>query len=214
MVRVLKDHIGPVRSVAWSPTANTLASGGHDGTILLCNSEGERTGRRLRHAGPVVALAWSPDGQTLASASDDNCVVLWGAKEGESKVLTHDKKVKAVAWNPDGTELVSGGEDGILRFWSKDGTPAGTLDSNKSLRAVNWLPDVPLLPGPASARFPTGNTSVTLSDAGEVVDGRPDDLDDGYVVSEEQSNGGPRLRKPSEFYRQLSRTAGSKGEGQ
>jgi len=69
-----------VRSVAFSPVGDILASGSGHGTVALWDVAGREQIATLHHAKaviPVASLAFSSDGSTLASASYDRTVKLW-----------------------------------------------------------------------------------------------------------------------------------------
>jgi WD40 repeat protein len=75
----LKGHSSYLCAIAFSPNSKTLASGSHDKTIRLWDSQSGAALKTLKgHSGFVGALAFSPDGKTLASASIDNTIRLWG----------------------------------------------------------------------------------------------------------------------------------------
>ncbi|NER83477.1 MAG: hypothetical protein F6K42_28780, partial [Leptolyngbya sp. SIO1D8] len=72
-----------VRSVAWSPDGQFLASGSDDQTVKLWETN---TGQCLHtlqgHSNAVVSVAWSPDSKTLISSSADETMKLWHADSG------------------------------------------------------------------------------------------------------------------------------------
>src|SRR5262249_49099823 len=69
---------GTVRSVAFSPDGQTLASGSEDNTIILWDVVSHQQLSTLNdHTSTVRSVAFSPDGQTLASGSEDNTIILW-----------------------------------------------------------------------------------------------------------------------------------------
>lgn len=75
---VLKTHPVEARCLAFSPDSQTLATGGFDRVVRLCDV---LTGQELLtlkgHAQKVNSLTFSPDGQTLVSGSHDGAVRLW-----------------------------------------------------------------------------------------------------------------------------------------
>ncbi|MFM5892187.1 MAG: hypothetical protein ACKOQS_28495, partial [Dolichospermum sp.] len=83
LLQTLTGHSNRIRSVAYSPDGQTLASGSVDDTIKLWDV---KTGNLLQtlsdHSSSVCSVAYSPDGQTLASGSDDKTIKLWDVKTG------------------------------------------------------------------------------------------------------------------------------------
>ena len=79
LLRRLKEHIGPVNTVAWSPNGSILASGGDDGTVRLWNPETGVNFAVLRgHTARLTSVKFSPDGITLATSSNrDGTVRIW-----------------------------------------------------------------------------------------------------------------------------------------
>ncbi|KAA3662995.1 MAG: hypothetical protein DWQ04_11865, partial [Chloroflexi bacterium] len=112
----LSGHEDWVRSVAFSPDGQTLASGSADGTVRLwdLSHPGAEPVVLSGHASSVGSVAFSPDGQTLASGGEDQKVRLWDLSHpgAEPVVLSgHASSVGSVAFSPDGQTLASGGED-------------------------------------------------------------------------------------------------------
>ena len=69
----------PVRSVAFSPNGQALASGSLDNTIRLWDAASGALLRTLEgHTHHVLSVVFSPDGRLLASGSEDNTVKIWG----------------------------------------------------------------------------------------------------------------------------------------
>lgn len=75
-VRILSGHTGPVRSVAWHPAEDRIASGGDDRTVRLWNPEnGDELLVLREHQAIVRDVAWDPKGEFLVSG--DEAGVIW-----------------------------------------------------------------------------------------------------------------------------------------
>ena len=112
-----------VKSVAFSPDGETLASGGGDNVIhLWAIGTGKRKMTLVGHTHWVFSLAFSPDGKTLASGSVDSDIRLWDPHTGQpKKTLTgHGDWVRSIAFSSDGKTLVSGSDDGSVLLWKID----------------------------------------------------------------------------------------------
>ncbi len=69
MPQRLNAHQGHVRTLAWSPDARLLATGGDDGILAVWYPKQAQTPLfKIAHNAPVMALAWSLDNQLVAAA--------------------------------------------------------------------------------------------------------------------------------------------------
>ncbi|MDL1873832.1 hypothetical protein FBQ85_01460 [Cytophagia bacterium CHB2] len=114
-------HNDKIRSVAFGPESNLLASAGSDKLVhiwLLKEGELELLKTYDGHKNGVWSIAFSPEGNTLATASWDNSVHLWNFRTGHAKrLIGHRGPVLTVAFNSDGTRLASGSWDQTVRLW-------------------------------------------------------------------------------------------------
>jgi WD40 repeat protein len=125
-----------------------LASGGHDSTVILWDTQShQRIGELLRdHDGLVVSsVAFSPDGKILASGGHDSTVILWDIQSGQrigEPLRDHGGLgVSGVAFSPDGKILASGGYDNTVILWDVDiesWKERACRISNRNLTLLEW----------------------------------------------------------------------------
>ena len=106
------DDIFSIRSVAFSPDGNLLASGGEFGRIHLMDPNTGKYMKRLEgHSKEVVAISFSADMRTFASGSKDGRVRIWDIASGEKK-QTFDgffDQVIGFDVSADGKTIIMGG---------------------------------------------------------------------------------------------------------
>ena len=150
---VLK-HDNQVRSIAFSPDGQMLATGSDEGTVedyhhgkvwVWSTATGEKLlNHSLEHNGWVRSIAFSPDGRTLATGCEDGNATIWDISSGkEQRILPQDGSVKSVAFSPDGKWLATGGEYNAIHVWNLSTNNATnlTLANNTTILSVAFSPD-------------------------------------------------------------------------
>jgi WD40 repeat protein len=137
-------HRSLVKSLAFSPGGELLASGSYDRTILLWDmSDPEHPQRYIKpligHFSFVNSLAFSPDGETLISAGDDRNLFIWNVSRPARVLLprnvskAHSAPVNAIAFSPDETKLATASDDNSVILWEWD-PKARTLQRGTQLK--------------------------------------------------------------------------------
>lgn len=105
-----------LRTLAWSPDGQLIASGDVNGTIQVWNAKsGKRVTTYMGHTRGtgISRVCWMPDGQRIISSSRDGTVQIWRASTGQKFFTYHDPSgdIEAMAVSPDGSYIVTGGID-------------------------------------------------------------------------------------------------------
>jgi len=119
-LRTLHGHARGINDVAWSPTAEYLATASDDKSLRIWDAETGAALVELRgHTNYVFSCAFSPQTNLLVSGSFDETVKLWDVRSGDcvSTLPAHSDPVTGVDFNRDGTCVVSGSHDGLIRIW-------------------------------------------------------------------------------------------------
>jgi WD40 repeat protein len=125
----LRGHTYAVKSVAWSPDGQRLATASNDGSVRVWDAGSGRELRALRHEPPrgedvsVYSVVWSPDGKTLASGNGDHTLSLWDAETGrETRVLKvgegGQSPLFSLAFSPDGRTLAGADSGAKVKLWN------------------------------------------------------------------------------------------------
>jgi WD40 repeat protein len=139
----LREHRGPVTSIAWSPNGRCLASSTSDGSVQIWDAS---TGRQLNslsgHHNSAFSLSWSSDGLRLASGSDDQTVKVWEASSGRLLHSLGDQdRVRSVSWSPDGTRIASASSASVKVWEASSGALLNSFGHRTRVRSVSWSPD-------------------------------------------------------------------------
>lgn len=124
--KILKGHVDTIRTIAFSPNSQWLASGSnfYDRTIRLWDLQNvEDSPKSLEgHTNGVSSLSFSPDGQWLLSGSWDGRVRLWELKSPSTCRIfqKYGDSIKALTISSDGKVLASGGNDHVIKLWNLD----------------------------------------------------------------------------------------------
>jgi len=119
LVHTFDGHTTWVESVAISPDARFLASGGNDSMVYLWSVATHDLIHNFSCDGQVSSLSFSPDSQTLASAGDNKQVNLWSTESGKllQTLEGHTEEVNSVTFSPNGQILASTSSDESLKLW-------------------------------------------------------------------------------------------------
>jgi RNA polymerase sigma factor (sigma-70 family) len=138
-------HASIVSGVAMAPDGKTVASGSHQGTIMVWDAV---TGKLLRqfkaHTG-VTWLTYSHDGKILASSGWYGPIVFWDPETGKQlrTLKGHDSETTQMAFSPDDATLATVGKDGNVCLWDvKTGEQRHRLSGHTGeARAIAFTPN-------------------------------------------------------------------------
>ncbi len=125
-------HRRPVRSLAFSPDGQILASGAEDATCIFWNvARGEVEWTAEGHYGGVTGLAFNPDGKSLLSGSADTKLRIWRIPGGKftSVFEGHLSAVTDVLFGAQENTILSAGDDGTVRVWET---------ANQKMTRLEW----------------------------------------------------------------------------
>jgi WD40 repeat protein len=119
--KILTGHSGWVRSIAFSPDGEVLASASSDRTIKLWDHE---TGDCLRtytgHQSSVYSIAFSSAGDLIVSGSGDRTVKLWDCHSSTciKTLYGQTNEVCSVAVSSDNQTIACVSLDQTMRLWN------------------------------------------------------------------------------------------------
>jgi len=197
--QTLTGHTGEVKSVAFSPDGELIASGSADGIVNLWDSRTGAINRTFREPdSEVVAVSFSTGGKVLAFAVVGNqgkgSVSFVDSNSGRPIRKIEEDNINAIALSPDGQTLAIGNISGSLRLWDVNtGETKLTLEGQDiQTRSVAFSPDGKLI---AAGGY--GNT-VKLWDAKTGVSKHPLEGHDNEIGSVAFSPDGKTIASGSE----------------
>lgn len=118
------EHTDWIRSLAFNPQGNLLASASDDGTARLWEVAGGRCLTTLTgHSDRVGAVAFHPDGALLATGSNDRTIKLWEVVTGRclATLEGHTQAVSTLAFSSAAALplLASGSSDHSIKLWEE-----------------------------------------------------------------------------------------------
>ena len=129
-----------VRSLAFSPDGETIATTDEDGHVSLWNVAAAKALLTFSSGVPHATVAFSPDGRMLAIAgSDHREIKFWEAGSSKSFLAfsTESSGVLSISFSPDGRKLASGNLDATGLIW--DVVPlVRTVNREKPDSSKDW----------------------------------------------------------------------------
>lgn len=113
-------HGANIRTLAFSPDSQSIASGGADTLVHLWSvATGAERMHWLGHLDTVNCLAFAPGNAALLSGSNDQTAKIWDPlrSNGPEVIAAHADWIQALALNEKNTLLASGARDGSVKVW-------------------------------------------------------------------------------------------------
>ena len=146
----LQGHTKEVKSVAWSPNGNLLATGSFDRSIRLWSPDGILSRNIENLDNLIMSVIFTPDSRELLytwggpAAGVGAAVLQVSSGQERLRFTKHDCTVHSGAISPDGTMAVTaGGNSNEIYLWRlTDAAPLHRLaGKGKPNWSVGWSPD-------------------------------------------------------------------------
>jgi WD40 repeat protein len=130
LLNTLKQDVGALHNIAFSPDGKMLASGSASATrnLLLYNvADGSLLRTVTAHENGTTCIAFTPDESLLVSGGGDYTLRLWRVSDGALvKELNQGAHVISLAVSPDGEVVAAGDSSGKIKLWRlADGAQIG-----------------------------------------------------------------------------------------
>ncbi|XP_071686705.1 protein CIA1 [Rutidosis leptorrhynchoides] len=123
-----ENHTRTVRSCAWSPSGDKLATASFDATTAIFEHNGDNfecVSTLEGHENEVKSVSWNASGSLIATCSRDKCVWIWEVMPGNeydcvAVLQGHTQDVKMVQWHPTVDVLFSCSYDNTIKVWAAE----------------------------------------------------------------------------------------------
>lgn len=141
----LQGHTEAVKSLAFSPDGQQLASSSDDKTVMIWDvATGKPVVTLSGHTEKVFGVAWRADGVQIASASMDRSVILWhpDASRAVTRLPVDDRVVMALTYSPDGKWLAAASGSDQVVIWDRQSMHRVTLSAHEGVvTSIAFSPD-------------------------------------------------------------------------
>ncbi|KAF9920360.1 hypothetical protein FBU30_009836 [Linnemannia zychae] len=145
-----------VLTAEFSPYDKQVASGGHNGTVILRELETEaHTMLFSDDKESIYGIVYSPDGMSNACASLHGAIRIFDIRIKQAKIAVECKIIHCFVYSPDGKWIVSGHENGEMWIW----------ESNTGKPSQHWK--ATLMSSPLSQSNSSSSSLSNPSDANE-----------------------------------------------
>ncbi len=139
---IIRDHLRPVKCVAYSPDGQYLLTASDDCTARIWTAR-YRPVNLMQHESPVLGAVYSPDSKFILTFSSKRAFV-WTNKGNLSHELKgHSEDITCATFSADGQFVATSSKDMTARVWTtKVGTPiAQMVGHSRSVNCITFNPD-------------------------------------------------------------------------